>query len=276
MISVGGTVIIGGSGGGGASLSDATPAAPGTAAAGIGTSASRDDHVHTPTTAAQVGLGAVTATGATEAAARAAIGAVGNTRTVYDFSSSSGWTADAGTTPGASAAITGGVARLVLPSGTTYRYAGNYNGPSLTIDLGAVTSLLDVAVRLVSVPLVGTTQSFLEISETNPGGSRIAAMITGAGATYCYRQDANTFDAGATIAITTDTWLRIRAAAGAVTAYYGVGSGGALPTTWTAIAAPTIRSVAWRYVALGLVHVGSGVTVDLDDLVVLHQPLATL
>jgi hypothetical protein len=41
--------------GGGAPLSDATPAAPGTAAAGTGTSASRDDHVHTPTTAAQAG-----------------------------------------------------------------------------------------------------------------------------------------------------------------------------------------------------------------------------
>lgn len=41
--------------GGGAPLSDATPAAPGTAAAGTGTSASRDDHVHPPTTAAQAG-----------------------------------------------------------------------------------------------------------------------------------------------------------------------------------------------------------------------------
>lgn len=36
-------------------LSDATPAAPGTAAAGVATSSSRADHVHTPTTAAQAG-----------------------------------------------------------------------------------------------------------------------------------------------------------------------------------------------------------------------------
>ena len=45
---------------GGAPLSDATPAAPGTAAAGVSTSASRDDHVHAPPSAAQVGAVATT------------------------------------------------------------------------------------------------------------------------------------------------------------------------------------------------------------------------
>jgi len=70
-----GTQIVSGApvNGGGTSLSDATPAAPGTAAAGTSTSASRGDHVHAPPSAAQVGLGAVTATGATAAAARAVL-----------------------------------------------------------------------------------------------------------------------------------------------------------------------------------------------------------
>lgn len=44
-----------GGGGGGADLSDATPAALGTAAAGTGTEASRDDHVHAMPSAADVG-----------------------------------------------------------------------------------------------------------------------------------------------------------------------------------------------------------------------------
>lgn len=39
---------------GGAPLSDATPLAPGTASAGDGTAASRDDHVHAPPSAAQI------------------------------------------------------------------------------------------------------------------------------------------------------------------------------------------------------------------------------
>ncbi len=65
-------------GGGGASLSDATPAALGTAAAGVSTSASRADHVHAAPAAADItdasatGISLVTA--ASAAAARTAIG----------------------------------------------------------------------------------------------------------------------------------------------------------------------------------------------------------
>ena len=66
-------------GGGGTSLSDATPAALGTAAAGVSTSASRADHVHAAPAAAGItdasatGISLVTA--ASAAAARTAIGA---------------------------------------------------------------------------------------------------------------------------------------------------------------------------------------------------------
>lgn len=56
-------------GGGGASLSNATPAALGTAAAGVGTSASRDDHVHAMPTAAQVGADPAGSAAAAQAAA---------------------------------------------------------------------------------------------------------------------------------------------------------------------------------------------------------------
>ncbi len=65
-------------GGGGATLSDATPAALGTAAAGVSTSASRADHVHAAPAAADItdasatGISLVTA--ASAAAARTAIG----------------------------------------------------------------------------------------------------------------------------------------------------------------------------------------------------------
>jgi hypothetical protein len=55
---------IGSGGGGGASLSNATPQDLGTAAAGVGTSASRDDHVHDMPTAADVGALAVGGTAA--------------------------------------------------------------------------------------------------------------------------------------------------------------------------------------------------------------------
>lgn len=241
------------------------------------------------TDATATGIALVTATDA--AAARTAIGVYSAaevdsaiaasrprvTQTTYDFTSGASFTADAGTTVGATAAVTAGVARLSLPSTAgTYRYAGNYNGPSITRDLGLVASVLDVAVRISSLPNTGTTQLFLEISESNPGGTRIAAMIAGTGATYCYRQDANTYDAGPTISISTDTWIRIRAADGTVTAYYGTGTSGAIPTAWTEIYTPTTRRVAWRYVALGLVHAGSGVTVDADDLTVLSQERVSL
>lgn len=44
-----------GTGGGGVELSDATPQAPGSPAPGVGTKASRDDHVHAPPSAGQIG-----------------------------------------------------------------------------------------------------------------------------------------------------------------------------------------------------------------------------
>ena len=101
VISVGGAVVIGGEGGG-APLSDATPAALGTAAAGAGTTASRDDHVHAMPTAAQVGAAARTAT-------------------TPAFDTGQGWTIVAATSPnaGSSAATfqSGNVARIAL--GTT-------------------------------------------------------------------------------------------------------------------------------------------------------------
>ena len=233
------------------------------------------------------GLGGVTETSAdvsavlaaaNAAAARSAISALGITRAVYDFSSGTGWTADNGTVPGASAAVTGGVARLILPTtGGTYRHGpSNYAGPSLTRDLGTPAATLDVAVRVVSLPAIGTAQLFLEISESATAGTRIAAMLAQSGVTYCYRQDVNTYDAGPTISITTDTWIRIRAEYGTVQAFHGAGTAGALPTSWTSIAVATTRKVAWRYIALGLVHAGSGVTVDADDLTIAAQELVSL
>ena len=129
---------------------------------------------------------------------------------------------------------------------------------------------------MVSLPASGTNQLFLEISESNPGGTRIAAMLAQTGIVYCYRQDVNSFDTGPTISITTDTWIRIRAEYGTVQAFHGAGTAGALPTSWTSVAAATTRKVAWRYITIGLVHIGSGVTVDTDDLTIVAQELVTL
>lgn len=65
--------IAGGGGGGGASLSDNNPVQDGTASPGVGTAASRDDHVHPHDTAAGVGADATgTATAAVAAHAAAA------------------------------------------------------------------------------------------------------------------------------------------------------------------------------------------------------------
>lgn len=115
MISVGGVVIIGGSGTSGPALSDATPAALGTATAGVSTEASRADHVHA-------------------------------SETVDGMTDPALWTAVNGN---GTAQIAGGVASCVTPSGAD---TASPNRPSLYRSVsGSGRTLVDVAARLVTM-----------------------------------------------------------------------------------------------------------------------------
>lgn len=117
-----------GDGGGGASLSDATPAALGTAAAGTGTLASRDDHVHAMPSASEVGAAASDdarlsdartptahktshATGGTDALTASDIGAVPTSRTINGQALTSDLTIAAGDT----------TRRILIPTNQTDR-----------------------------------------------------------------------------------------------------------------------------------------------------------
>lgn len=128
--------------GGGASLSDATPAALGTAAAGVSTSASRADHVHAAPAAADItdasatGVSLVTAASAT--AALTTLGGASVERFAPALATGQGWTID-GTVAGMTWSYEAGdIARLTYAAGP---FTHDLNGPqierAITFDPGA-------------------------------------------------------------------------------------------------------------------------------------------
>jgi len=269
--------------GGGASLSDATPAALGTAAAGVSTSASRADHVHAAVTASGItdstATGRALLTAADAAAGLAAIGAAtAPAATVYDFASATGFTTNNGAA--GTASIVSGVARLSNPAGTAHRVAGSYDGPSTRCALPS-PSLVDVAVRLAVGPVVSGSNVTLEISDAATAGTRVCVGARSTREVFFYRNDSNILPAtapGAFASYTGQEWLRIRAVPGFVLVYYGTGTAGALPTSWTQVGSPLALSAYWSHVTMGLIVVdtASTSTIDLDDLTILSAPVASL
>lgn len=214
---------------------------------------------------------------ASGAPAWAAAVASSATTTVYDFASSTGFTLTNGT---GTASITAGVARLSHGAGTAYRGGTlDYNGPSITRDLGEVYDIelgcIDVAVRVASMPAVATTQASLELAASSSAGVRRGALAAQDGTVYLYSHETSgviaSTAAGALDYTGGQGWIRVRASLGTVRAYYGVGVGGARPTSWTQVGTGTALSTPLRYVAAAQVVVGTGSTstLDLDDLTVL-------
>jgi hypothetical protein len=107
---------------GGASLSNATPAALGSAAAGTSPAASRADHVHAAVTASGISdasaAGREILTAADEAAQRTAMGVAARTASAYALDTGQGWTIVApssGNAAGSAATFPGaGVGRFTL------------------------------------------------------------------------------------------------------------------------------------------------------------------
>lgn len=156
---------------GGASLSDATPAALGTAAAGVSTSASRADHVHAAPAAAGItdvsatGLSLVTA--ASAAAARTAIGAETAGAAAAVTTTSIGAVPTSRTVAGA--ALSGDVSAATLR--TNIRLTNAVETDPLTSTSGGLATWTAVAVS-------GCTQSIASglVTLTTPSGQ---ASISG-------------------------------------------------------------------------------------------------
>jgi len=210
----------------------------------------------------------------------AAVAAAAPSVVTYDFSSGSGWTAQANN---GSASVTSGVGRLTCATDPSYRtdsYPYVYGGPALARALDAEAEQVDVAVRIASMPATGSTKASVELATALSAGVRVSALAAQNGAVDLYRNDTNTMIAtvtGAFGSYTGQEWLRLRSLAGFVTAYYGVGVGGARPTSWTSVSS-TALARAWTHAAVGMTAYGSGTsrTVDLDDFTVLATPVVSL
>ncbi len=209
MISVGGVVVIG-EGGGGPSLSSATPQALGVAAAGSTGEASDAGHVH-PLPAGLIPVAVA-----------------------VDLSSATGWTALAGA-GGATATIDTGDEQieLAVPAGLVLgeRYALAYSDSYLD---GAG---MDVRLRLRAAMLNASANDYLQLLLIDTAGSAfLEARVDGNGLVTA-RASGGIATTGVTVAsiLGGQGWLRLRQWGGVCIVYAGVGTGGAEPTSWTTV-----------------------------------------
>lgn len=187
----------------GPTLSDATPAALGVAAAGVSAEASRADHVHALPTAI----------------------------TTPSLASATGWTA---TNNGGTAAINtaDGRAELEIPAGG----ALTSNLPSITRATGIVGDW-ELRARLVAYTGGGAPRAAIGMWSAVDGSgggievwvgasgdvellTRVSGGLTGRGIAYPSLPLAGT------------GWVRIRYRDGRITVFAGVGVGSAVPTAW--------------------------------------------
>lgn len=146
---------------GGASLSDATPQALGTAAAGIGTEASRNDHRHAMPTAGQVGADA------TGTAAAAVAAAAGNYATAAQGTDSREWSAATATQAEAEAGTS--TTRLAFTPLRVFQAVAAW-----WVASAAKTKLDGIATGATA----NQTDAYL-LSRANHTGTQAAATITG-------------------------------------------------------------------------------------------------
>ena len=206
------------SGGGGASLSDATPAALGTAAAGVSTEASRADHVHGLPASINTTLQAAPSTGWTAAGDGTASITAGEVTLTVGAAQNTALLAI--TNPISSPLLpaielTARVTRTTTPGGGPLQRLGIGIGNALRTDVPATARGLLCEVDPAA------TANFLANGAGSWGSFGTAALPA-------------TVDSG-------DLWLRLVYSAGGVSAF--VGSGATRPTSWTLIAAAAPQHV---------------------------------
>lgn len=262
--------------GGGAALSNATPQPPGTPAAGTGTEASRDDHVHDRELPSPIALAdgdvAVVASGAWTAAPPVFSDATLST------ASATGWTTRDGS---GTAAITAGVARLTLGLGVV-------PGAFANVPLAARAHGLDpwnVDVRGRIAAWTGGNSSNVFVSfglrRGTAGNDGIFFNLQGdnSGGTSFYREMGGSAMITAVslsrAALTAGTfWVRLSIRGGFLSAFHGVGVGTAEPADWTCFSgsSPVVVTpgsyVSQVVMGLDAINAGSpdAVTVDFANI----------
>ena len=187
-------------------LSDATPAALGTAAAGVSTEASRADHVH-------------------EAPA-------GPTRTDVDLSSATGWTYD--TLGSGSAAVVDTVGETVdLTVGASGTYARAGRAVPWTGTLAP-----SVRARLAATDASTDAQELgVFFSSALAGAVFVGAVVFGDATVRAVSSAA--FSAASDVSVPGilggEGWVRVDFYGATIAVYAGVGVAGAEPTSWTAV-----------------------------------------
>lgn len=205
-------------GGGGASLSDATPAALGTAAAGVSTDASRADHVHKKPAAADISdstaTGRALLTAADAAAQRDTLlprALPGTALHLHRLNEASGALADQGSV-GTAAVISGSSAVRAAPG--PYRWGGGieFVSPAATDRITVATSVpvgdcsiaLTVQSITTSAPTAPANKVLFALWDQGTLGAEntLALLLHSSGGLYAYCWGSGTGTAGSGIATT--------------------------------------------------------------------------
>jgi hypothetical protein len=159
------------------------------------------------------------------------------TKTIYTFSSSSGWTQTAGT---GSASITGGQARLSISLGTVATYDGSngYLGPRIFRSHGADQTCFSVYARLVNFTNSDNfSNTGLEIRNTD-ASQLYTILVIGDGTVYAGDLTANsnlTNSAIGALPLDGTGWMALRLRGLSLTFQYGTGTSSVPPTIWTVL-----------------------------------------
>jgi hypothetical protein len=201
--------------GGAAALSDATPAALGTAAAGTGEAASREDHVHAmPTGAALLAL----------------VDAARVTTPSMASEVAGGWTPTLVTAPG-QVTVTGGELVVSYSGASTTSGAGGYEESAWPAAVGA-----EYEIR-ARARITNTTSADSRLyGNVLYGAGLIYWIVRGDGITkFCANLASENAQLGADVTLPVDGtgWVRFRVRGGRLTYWTGVGVGTAEPTSWT-------------------------------------------
>lgn len=237
MITVAGVVIIGGSGTSGPTLSDATPAALGVAAAGVSADASRADHVHALPT-----------------------GFVPGATTAEDMTGT-GWTA---TTP-AGMTATWAASKLTL-SGTAGTGAEGYVTRASVLDPGAQSWELVMRLQMTAGYNSGLSFSqsgYLIMSAYLSASTYVSLILYSRGTIGVFTNIAGGFTNSGVLAPAPSQaqvtggqlWFKLRGdTSGRWVVSWGVGTAGALPQAWQRVytvdsaplSAEAMATAGWR------------------------------
>jgi len=209
----------------------------------------------------------------------------------YDFSSSTGITLSSPSGAGETAAVTGGALVLSIPDGVRRDYsAGAQESPwasvSLLDDGGRAPSRVRVQARVTltsSGSLDPSTVARLVLIASD--GSRVAVWVKRDYWSYAYRTSVDSSangtaptvagswpakaDLDEALASSGTVWVGVRIDGATVVTYYGLGVGGAEPTTWTEHARVNVTDASgvplrWTTAALTASHEDASSDGDLE------------